>query len=760
MDKNYKLKILNASVFVLIFAVLATGVYALSVDSSIDGLSPDDSYDYLLDALFANDNVVTTFDNKMWVPWHDSSSSCTVDNLHSGASCNAGEINFENNCMVSDEFSQVGLLVAMGIDPQRMDAFYNTLDAIKSTNGDIPAWRVYRSGNTIEQCKPGVNGNCDTASDATARFIMGLFTASQNTHFSTSARDMYYDKAVTLAYDFLQYETVYECSETPLGNACYWLAAGSEAARGGKNSNDFSYTGYYPDAIIAMLQSCTLTGDQTFCSAADDFTLNYLQASKWDGSSFSVPPGRSFKWDSSGNAQCTGNCNPVDWDGFDASRALGMCGTLYYADAIKHQLPYLDQYCDQWGDSYMQDPSRAVLQYYPNGVASHPPQSGYFAQGLQSLFELGYNRTLFQMSLSNALSHFSTSTNTWDYGACFGVYTPVFSIRALGIGLQRDAPSFPPIGESYIPDTTSLPPQQSDPISPDPAESVVPAVSLLGQLPVTCSGSCVITHDEVMGECRQVIMSVSDESVKLLACNKPEGFVELYRQSSITEPFQVCMGDGCVDSNTGFARFKPNPVVTLPDPSPQEPSPVISPPVEEQVIPTLPQLAIKCSTTMCSVQQDKTSGSCRTADVMVTTGTVKLMACDKVDHVELYRQSNPGGTFEICMGGGCVNQNKGFDSFQMDSIPSLQSSPQQTPASESGVSSLIITAKGSLVSDIIESSGCRLVQYANPEVTSARICQKENNNYEMYLLTLANNNDICVNANCVGSSSGFSSFMN
>lgn len=423
-------------------------------DSGIASNTLGDNYDMLVDELFSNPNVITTINDNLWVPWFSSSTQCQLSDLKSGGSCNSGEtIDFQNNCMVTDEFSQVGILVAMGKEQERMDQFYNTLDDIESSFGNIPAWRVYRDGNDIQPCRSGINGNCDTASDATARIISALYIASDNIYFTDANKKVDYDQlADTLSQQMVDHETRYDCKPSSLGfgDICYWLAAGSQAQNGGLASTDFGYTGYYADAIIAMLQACGQTGDMTFCSVASNYTLNYLEAAKWDGSSFSTPPGRSFKWgnlDGIPQAQCTNGCSPDKWDDADAPRAFGMCQALYYADLIGHTLPGLEQYCQQWGDEHGQDATAIPTQYFPDGSAGVSPQSSYFAQGLQSLFYMGYDQSKFQTSLLDALDHYSTTTNTWDWTSCFGIYTTAFPMRALGHGLGRDFASFVPLGE-------------------------------------------------------------------------------------------------------------------------------------------------------------------------------------------------------------------------------------------------------------------------------------------------------------------------
>lgn len=446
------------------FAILSGNIPLLEPSSlGFDGQMRSQNYYALMDALYANGNVTTTIGDKLWVPWYSRSDQCSVNDLHSGSNCNSGEtIDATHNCMVTDEFSQVGILVAMGDDQTRMNQFYNTVLAINSTYGDIPAWRVYRSGDTIEQCRSGINGNCDTASDATARIIIALFTASNNPSFANDEQKTdYATLATNLSAAFLQYEVLQSCKESSLGygDICYWLAAGSGAKSGGFASTDFAYTGYYPDAIIGMLAACAGTEDPLYCAVAGNFTLNYLQAAYPEGTSlvgngFRVPPGRSYKWTNTAGipvAECTNTCSPDQWDAADAPRALGLCSANYYARLINYTLPDLQAYCDVWGLQYMNATNSAPYQYYADGTNSGSFQSGYFAQGLSALFQAGgYDQNLFTATVDDALSHYAPATGTWDYQACFGIYMQAFAVRALGMGLGLDYAAFSPLSSQNV----------------------------------------------------------------------------------------------------------------------------------------------------------------------------------------------------------------------------------------------------------------------------------------------------------------------
>lgn len=406
------------------------------------------SYDDVLDIFYANPATTDVVNGGLWVPWYASSSSCAVDDLHQGSSCDGGEvIDLTHNCMVTDEFSQVAIWTAYGGNQTRMDQVVTTIREINSSFGVLPAWRVYRSGQAIEACRAGIDGNCDTASDATARFIIALSVAGN-----------YQELEAELASDMVRYEVLNVCHETPFGQVCHWLASGSQAKRGGMSSTDFGYTGYYADAALAMFRACQDTGNQTFCAVGRDFQLNYLQAAAFDGSHFTVPPGKSFKWTNLASqpiAVCTNTCSPVQWDYDDAARALGFCGVYGYGVQHNISMPVaVGTYCALWLSAHMEDPSAVPLQYAPDGTAS-TPQSGYWAQGLAAMFYDGWQESARAAALDASLGHFTGSS--FDNAACFGVYRQSPVMRMYGES-SYSAPTDGPVEDGAAPaDVPSAP---------------------------------------------------------------------------------------------------------------------------------------------------------------------------------------------------------------------------------------------------------------------------------------------------------------
>ncbi len=434
------------------------------VSGCTGSLNGSDCYEELVRSKYASGNVTQIVNGKLWVPWFSSSTACSMQpggNLQNGSNCNfdgVGTTNATVNCMVTDEFSQVGVLVSLSQNQTKMNQFTSMVQSINSTFGQIPAWRIFKNVSTIDQCRSGINSNCDTASDATARIIIAEFNAANNSYFTDQVnKTLSYNLAINLTRDSLLYEYIPTCFNSTLGNGpiCYWMGAGAQSVASGMGTTDYGYTGYYADGTIAYLEACASTGNLTYCAVAGNISQQFLLAAHYDGLHFRVPPGRSFKWtnitggSTLPNASCTNTCSPDQWDTADAVRAFGMCQAMKYGQTIGITLPNMTSYCNLWDITYMETLNSIPIQFYANFTNSSTPsasnQSGYLAQGLQALALQGSNSSNFATVLNNCLAHYSSTTGTWDSTTCDGVYNEAFCERALGTGIGRDLNSFPTV---------------------------------------------------------------------------------------------------------------------------------------------------------------------------------------------------------------------------------------------------------------------------------------------------------------------------
>ena len=543
------------------------------------GESRSANYDRLVSVWTSNPQIMQSMQcaqgTCLWVPWYSSSSACSVNELQKGGNCNIGTVDMQNNCMVTDEFSQVGMVLAMSNDQTRFDQWTNTIKALDSPKfGKLPVWRASRTSNSISTA---ITGNHDVASDADARVIIALYTAAQNDQFDSAKRASYKAFADELARDMLTYDFDKTCRPGNYGDKqiCYWLASGGQTGTSGNiGSWDFTYGGYYGDVVLALLAAYKSTGDQTYAIAARETTENYLQAAGFDGSKFSVPP-KAFQWVQQNGvwkASCTNNCGANSWDDSDAVRAVSMCQAVYYAGLNNVDLgSEIKTYCQAWMNSGGVQQSAYSIQYTFSGQPLGT-RGGYYENGLGAYLNFYLKQEDLDNKLDEAFSHFDAGRKSFDYSACMGVYRPTFPIVSLGRAIGRDLKAFS--GNAC---TTPTPPPptctpstevcdgkdnncngQTDennvcaPVTPPPA----PVTGIAG-LNVVCNVSpggaaCTKTSD-VTGGCRTVKFSSNGATEQVMICDKGSAY-EMYLQSH-TGQTTTCVGSSCVGPMTGFARW-------------------------------------------------------------------------------------------------------------------------------------------------------------------------------------------------------------
>lgn len=392
-------------------------------------------------------NTTQTFTNgtvdHLWVPWMDSSTSCSLSNFKEyGSITNA---NTTHNVMVTDEFSEAGIVLAAGNRTQEDDfeLWYNTATnpIILSCDG-LPCWVVSRNNTQIRD----ESGN-DTASDATHRVILAMFTASQNQEFGQANRTKYLNKGLEILARSLAKETVNSCQNTlAYGQVCYWQFGGIDAKASGISNSDGDpdeWTGYHGDAVMVYQAGCNLGSNLTYCRVAGNLTLAHLVAANYTGGTaatdFHVVPFNYLWRNSTGimiatNGSGTNNYhwNPSNeqWDDSDAPRVWNLCANLRWRNITNGALdgPYqnLSDYCNAWSKVGV-GADATCLQYkglpITNASCITAPLTGYYQNGLGAMFHTYYNISTLDDKLDEAIGHYGWSTNTFDSTSCGNVLT-------------------------------------------------------------------------------------------------------------------------------------------------------------------------------------------------------------------------------------------------------------------------------------------------------------------------------------------------
>lgn len=406
----------------------------------------------LLDVWWSNGNVVQHFTcsygSCAWVPWYSVSHACGVGDLQPLSKCGgSGSATLSDNCMVTDELSQVFLATAQGTNGARVQELFNTVRLIASGNNGglfetLPAWNARRTNNSVSVASSGANR--DSASDADARVLLALYIAASSPHFAETEKTAYRNYANAMAADFLEHDFRRECRTGRNGvQLCDWLAGGGNAANGQLSNDYFTYAGYFGDAAIALLAAYKALGQSQYLDAARDTVHGYLLASDYNGS-FRVPP-KTFRWDTTAtppHAMCSpGACTGM-WDDSDAPRATTVCKAKYYASLLGVTLSSdLDAYCTGWRASGGVTPVAYKIQYALDGTPQGTLQEGPYENGLGGSLDFAYGSDLVTR-INRIGTKWDGANNRWYGQTCVGVYRNAFFPANLGTAIGRDLNAF------------------------------------------------------------------------------------------------------------------------------------------------------------------------------------------------------------------------------------------------------------------------------------------------------------------------------
>lgn len=408
----------------------------------------------------------------LWVPWMNSSSACNAagssptGNLKTYGAFSS--VNRTKNVMVTDEFSEIGLVLSGGnasVEPY-FEQFYNTRQSIVGAGlcagsiGNLTTWVLGRDDNqfTCLDCDGSV---CKSASDTNWRDVLAFYQAGYNPEFSAGNRTKYKALAEDIMSDSLAREFVYSCQTTQYwGTICYWPFGGTGAKNGGLNSGGDTdmYVGYYQDAAMALLLTYRATGNETYLTAFNDTIKSLFVLVNYTGgnSASSFRPGyMRVKWCISGSMVYS--CVPTSdgtyywtagnpsWDGADAPRLLEFCRVMaLYNQTFNGTITgigtNLSNYCEGWSKTTGFSATASPLQYYSDGSVYAGPYAGYFTNGMMAPSHTYYNTSIFDDKLNEIYSTFSWANMRFGSESCAngGTYNSVRATKALMYGLGID----------------------------------------------------------------------------------------------------------------------------------------------------------------------------------------------------------------------------------------------------------------------------------------------------------------------------------
>ena len=322
-------------------------------------------------------------------PWYDTpegqadNQKCIQKNLHTAP--NLPNPTYGEFAIVSDQISELALVIALSDDPTAMVEIDRTITAMNSSVATpIPCWVAKVTTSPAEiTCL-----SADTATDATVRIGLAYYHAANNPHFSATDRQNYLTRANELADLHLSHEYVdgAGCFQSEVTDRwmCSWIAGGLDAAQHGLSGLKM-WIGYHQDVANFLLAAYHATGIEEYRLRAEDVIDQWLMASEFDGTNLTF--GRlAFKWEVDGDTlrPVRDPDAPEDWywwedgrawDVEDAPRALWMGHVLRANDLLTQSVPLSGPIASlvDWSELVLagetQKPATSCVQYNRDGCS-------------------------------------------------------------------------------------------------------------------------------------------------------------------------------------------------------------------------------------------------------------------------------------------------------------------------------------------------------------------------------------------------------
>lgn len=390
-----------------------------------------------------NSTVQYTVSGKTYlsVPEFQTSTYCRLDNSNLTTTYLGSSVNSTLYEVRSDAFSEAGIVLAMSNRTNEFDYWVNFLEEMDLCGaGQAPCWVVARN-NSVAGAQVRLAGSQnDTAIDGTVRAAIALYTAVNNTAFTSANRTRYLSLANNITAASYQYETIAITTKaTRAGvNVTRLPMGGMDCAASGLGCGTDMWIGYGGDIIKAFQLAYYYTGNETYNAAARNFTAAFYSVSTQndtDGDGYGVAP-FNFNWDTSaallGHAAGGGvntyhydAANP-QWDDSDAPRFMNFCDILRVQNLTGQTIngPYtnVSEYCAKASGSSTYNATRTSLQYfYPGTCASNCNATGYYENGLGVYWSLYQNTSFVSAKVNETLTHASWTTYQFDSTSCGNV---------------------------------------------------------------------------------------------------------------------------------------------------------------------------------------------------------------------------------------------------------------------------------------------------------------------------------------------------
>ena len=199
----------------------------------------------------------------------------------------------------------------------------------------------------------------------------------------------------------------------------------------------------------------------------------------------------------------------------------------------------------------------------------------------------------------------------------------------------------------------------------DTASHAVEILNYTCSINVSDPMECNVEYDNTIGVCRYIAFTSDSGDVMASVCHKDSDMYEVYRNSydEGIAPFEICIGDGCIDNMKGFDSFRINVVEAVQAEQDTSELPIEDTETFEYFYKDVSELPITC-TPECEITEDNSNGVCRTVTLSSVAGGGDIQICHKGgSRYEIYNQGAIEFIDEVCVLDACIGGYRGFNSL-------------------------------------------------------------------------------------------------
>jgi hypothetical protein len=401
----------------------------------------DATWEDIVDDSFSNQG------NLAAVRWYNTEGQCTgdkcQDQLHNGNGA-FNELDIANKKFggVTDEFSNVLLNFAMGLNKDRYDKLHRFSEKLRLPNANnLQCWKYYVTGKKDYNNYNDVCVSSDSASDASIR-ILGAYAiscAKQKAGIWSSSDINYcadYEKQGRAIFGF----GTQNHGEVKIINGKYYLANGYNNQVGSPTA----YQSFRPDyyELQFLMDFAKYMNSQELQNGVLDMLDTYYNSL---GDNM-IHKGKTGKFNSDGSSGyvCTDLCNPEYLDNIDSWRAIPALSGLYNIHGTMIPQEKKEMF-DYWWNNYVKPYSTSFpFEIYSNSASGKVKsmEGSYKTLSMWIPLASTKDKSFAKNMIEQLIGTYRADQKQFSGAAYYGGYFSQFAQRALGSGTGAINPAY------------------------------------------------------------------------------------------------------------------------------------------------------------------------------------------------------------------------------------------------------------------------------------------------------------------------------